>query len=283
MLKLLAKPVVEQIQLSVASRVHEVSKLLGRPPMLAVVLVGGDPASVIYTSKKGEAALKVGMRHETISLPQTSTPHEVHEVIRRLNLDPSVDGILIQRPLPPGFNEEEVLYWVDPAKDVDAFHPETTGRMILGLKGFQPCTPAGVMRLLQHYQINPAGKVACVIGRSSIVGKPMAALLLQADATVLQCHSKTHQMASLTQLADILVVAAGRPQLIDERHVKKGAVVIDVGIHRDAHQKIVGDVNFERVSTIASAITPVPGGVGPMTISVLLENTVLAAELKVST
>jgi methylenetetrahydrofolate dehydrogenase (NADP+)/methenyltetrahydrofolate cyclohydrolase len=250
----------------------------GRPPKLSVVLVGQDPASVIYTTKKGEAAAQAGMAHETITFPASATPAEVKSAVDRLNRDDSVDGILIQRPLPKSFREEEVLYWVSPEKDVDAFHPENLGRMVLGLPCFRPCTPAGVMEILKFNQIDPAGKLACVVGRSSIVGKPMAALLLQANATVIQAHSRTPDLASLTRQADLLVVAAGKAALIGAEHVKPGSVVIDVGIHRTSEGKVVGDVRFDEVAAKVSAITPVPGGVGPTTIALLLQNTVLAAE-----
>jgi len=273
-----AKPVVEQLRISTQKRASEFLKKYGRSPKLAVVLVGEDPASVIYTRKKGETAISMGMEHVSMTFPHTATPIEVKAAIDRLNQDPGVDGILIQRPLPKTFKEEEVLYWVAPEKDVDAFHPENTGRLALGLPCFKPCTPAGVMELLKHYGINPAGKLACVIGRSSIVGKPMAALLLQADATVLHCHSKTPNLKGIALQADIVVVAAGKPGLIDATYIKEGAVVIDVGIHRTDAGKVIGDVVFDQVAARASAITPVPGGVGPMTIAVLLENTVWAAE-----
>ncbi|OFZ20149.1 MAG: hypothetical protein A2X94_09590 [Bdellovibrionales bacterium GWB1_55_8] len=278
MLTLAAKPVAEKIRKSVQERSAAFLVRHHRAPKLSVVLVGTDPASVIYTRKKGEAAIACGMEHETITLPVTSTPVEVKNVIDRLNADPRVDGILIQRPLPKGFREEEVLYWVAPEKDVDAFHPVNTGRLALGLPCFQPCTPAGVMELLKHYEVQPAGKLACVIGRSSIVGKPMAAMLLQADATVLHCHSRTPNLRAISSQADIVVVAAGKPGLIDSSYVREGAVVVDVGIHRNAEGKVVGDVVFDDVARKASAMTPVPGGVGPMTIAVLLQNTIWAAE-----
>jgi methylenetetrahydrofolate dehydrogenase (NADP+)/methenyltetrahydrofolate cyclohydrolase len=278
MLDLLAKPVVEEIHARVAARVGAFKSKSRRTPKLTVVLVGEDPASVIYTRRKGEAAAKVGMDHETIKLPAVSTPQEVKAIVDRLNADPSVDGILIQRPLPKGFREEEVLYWVAPEKDVDAFHPINAGRLTLGLPCFQPCTPTGVMELLKFYKINPAGKLACVIGRSSIVGKPMSALLLQANATVMTCHSKTPDLAKISSQADIIVAAIGKAELVRAEHVREGAVVIDVGMNRTASGKLVGDVAYEEVSKKASAITPVPGGVGPMTIAILLENTIMAAE-----
>jgi methylenetetrahydrofolate dehydrogenase (NADP+)/methenyltetrahydrofolate cyclohydrolase len=281
MQKLLAKPVAERVREDVARRAQAFADRAGRKPKLAVVLVGQDPASVIYTTKKGEAALAAGLDHETIKLEASARPAEVKAVVGRLNASPGIDGILIQRPLPAGFQEEEVVYWVAPEKDVDAFHPETTGRMVLGLPGFRPCTPAGVMEILSFYGISPAGKTVCVVGRSAIVGKPMAALLLQANATVIQAHSRTPKLSEMTRQADILVVAAGKPGLIGAEHVRAGAVVIDVGIHRTADGKLVGDVRFDEVAGKAMAITPVPGGVGPMTIAILLQNTMLAAERRI--
>ena len=276
---LLAKPVAEKIQAEVKLRAQKFFAKTSRKPHLAVVLVGNDPASAIYTRKKGETALTLGMDHQTLTFPATATPQEVHAAVEKLNQDPRVDGILIQRPLPQSFREEEVLYWVKPEKDVDAFHPENTGRLQLGLPCFQPCTPAGVVEILKHYQIPLAGRTACVIGRSSIVGKPMAALLLQENMTVLHCHSKTPDARVFSKQADVLVVAAGKMGLVDESYIKEGSVVIDVGIHRNAEGKVVGDVLFEKVAPHASAITPVPGGVGPMTIAVLLKNTIQAAEM----
>ncbi len=275
---LLAKPVVDGMKKNLSSRIANFHQHSGRVPKLAVVLVGDHPASVIYTTKKGHTAVELGMKHETIKLAASASPQEVHEKIKFLNQDPSVDGILIQRPLPSGFSEEEVLYWVSPEKDVDAFHPENTGRLVLGLPCFKPCTPAGVMKLLDHYGINPSGKIACVIGRSSIVGKPMAALLLQANATVIQCHSKTPHLPSVTSQAELLIVAAGKAGLVDASYVREGAIVVDVGIHRTTEGKICGDVVFDSVAKKASALTPVPGSVGPMTIIMLMENTVWAAE-----
>lgn len=279
-IKILAKPVLEKIQNELRENTARFQSKHGRAPRLSVILVGQDPASVIYTRKKGETAVSLGMEHETIQLPATATPAEVKATVDRLNADPTVDGILIQRPLPKSFIEEEVVYWVSPDKDVDAFHPENTGRLVLGLPCFQPCTPAGVMQLLNFYGIDPAGKIACVLGRSSIVGKPMASLLLQANATVLQCHSRTPNLSSITRQADILVVAIGKAELIGAEHLKPGAVVIDVGIHRKAPDgKICGDVKFAEAEPHVSAITPVPGGVGPMTIAILLQNTLKAAEI----
>jgi methylenetetrahydrofolate dehydrogenase (NADP+)/methenyltetrahydrofolate cyclohydrolase len=273
-----AKPVNEALRNEISTRVLAFSKEWNRKPHLTVVLVGQDPASQIYVAKKQETAAALGFSSETLVLPSNVDPSEVRALIQGLNSREDVDGILIQRPLPSVFKEEDVVYWIDPAKDVDAFHPENVGRLSLGLSSFFPCTPFGVMALLQHYEVPVAGKVACVIGRSSIVGKPMHALLLQANATVIHCHSKTQNLRSLTRQADIVVVAAGKPGLVDASYLQQGAVVIDVGIHRNAEGKIVGDVDFESAKAICSAITPVPGGVGPMTISMLLLNTLQAAE-----
>jgi methylenetetrahydrofolate dehydrogenase (NADP+)/methenyltetrahydrofolate cyclohydrolase len=278
MQKLSAKVVTAALEAQLRPRIARVTAQRGSPPKLVVILVGQDPASQIYVQKKGEAAALLGIQSETLRLTESATPAQVQAEVDRLNQDPSVDGILIQRPLPKTFREEEVLYWVNPSKDVDAFHPENTGRLVLGLPCFRPCTPAGVMALLDHYGISPAGKVACVVGRSSIVGKPMAALLLQKDATVIQAHSRTPALEKLTQQADLLVVAAGKPGLIQQHHIKPGAVVIDVGIHRTAQGTVVGDCDFDSVSRVAGAMTPVPGGVGPMTIAILMQNTVWSAE-----
>jgi methylenetetrahydrofolate dehydrogenase (NADP+)/methenyltetrahydrofolate cyclohydrolase len=280
MITLSAKPVAEAIQKNIRERTQKFVQRYHRAPKLSVVLVGEDPASVIYTTRKGQTAVVLGMEHETIALAADSDPHQVQEIVSRLNANPNVDGILIQRPLPKSFNEDEVLYWVSPEKDVDAFHPTNAGKLFLGMPSFQPCTPAGVMALLEHYQINPAGKIACVIGRSSIVGRPMQSLLLHADATVLHCHSKTPDLRAMTRQAEILVVAAGKMGMIDRSYIREGAVVIDVGIHRNSAGKVVGDVIFDEVATIASAMTPVPGGVGPMTITLLMRNTIRAAELR---
>ena len=282
MLKLDGKKVAEQVQLRVGAGAKEFQKKYGRSPKLAVVLVGSDPASVIYTTKKGDAAVAAGLSHESIHFPATATPEEVCNAIQKLNNDDLVDGILIQRPLPKAFNENEVVYWISPEKDVDAFHPENTGRLQLGLSCLKPCTPTGVIEILSYYNIDVAGKIACVIGRSSIVGKPMAALLLQKNATVIQCHSHTHDLAHFTKQADILVIAAGKPQMIKSQHIKPGAVVIDVGIHRTISGKVVGDADYNSIAAVASAATPVPGGVGPMTIALLLKNTLDAAHARMS-
>ena len=275
---LLAKPVAEEIKAETRDRAIRFAQARGRKPKLVVVLVGDNPASMIYVSSKGKTADTLGISSETLTFPATATAAEIQAAVSKLNADPHVDGILIQRPLPPAFREEEVLYWVHPSKDVDAFHPENTGRLSLGLPCFIPCTPAGIMELLRFYKIETRGKIACVVGRSSIVGKPMATLLLRADATVLHAHSRTPDLRSLCRQADIVVAAIGKAKMSDASYVRQGAVVVDVGINRDAAGKVVGDVDFEAVSQVASAVTPVPGGVGPMTIAMLMKNTVFAAE-----
>lgn len=275
---LAARPVVESRESALRARVAAFESKFSRKPHLAVVLVGDDPPSVIYTTKKAKEAQRLGLAHSTHRFAATSPVREVRAKIDQLNLDPNVDGILIQRPLPTQFVERELVKWVDPNKDVDAFHPELLGNLLLGFPGLVSCTPLGVIHLLEHYQIPIAGRLACVVGRSAIVGKPMAILLQNRDATVIQAHSKTVDLPSITRQADLLVVAAGKRALIRAEHVKPGAVVIDVGIHRDAAGKLSGDVDFESVSNVAGALTPVPGGVGPMTILTLLENTVSAAE-----
>jgi len=277
MLELLAKPVTQKKNEILAKKCREFISRAHRPPQLTVVLVGEDPASVIYTRKKGEMAVSLGFEHKTLCFPATAAPEEVKSKIQSLNEDPLVDGILIQRPLPKSFREDEVLFWVDPSKDVDAFHPIHMGRLSLGLPCFVPCTPAGIMELLKHYQIPIAGKTACIVGRSSIVGRPMAALMLAANATVIHCHSHTPDLRAMTRQADLLIVAAGKRGLIDGSFIKKDAVVVDVGIHRTPESKLAGDVLYPEAAKIASAMTPVPGGVGPMTIALLMENTLSAA------
>lgn len=278
MKRLESRPYREALVPKLKAKVEDCIRSVGRRPGLRVVVVGDDPASAIYVANKEKLAAEVGFDAATIRFPATATSTEVFAMIQSLNADPKVDGILIQRPLPKNYPESEVLFWVTPEKDVDAFHPETVGRMTLGLEGFSPCTPAGCMKLIDFYGYDVSGKIACVVGRSSIVGKPLAQLLLQRDATVLHCHSKTKDLASITRQADFLFVAVGKPGLITRDHVKPGAVVVDVGVAKDAAGKTVGDVDYDDVATVASAITPVPGGVGPMTILGLLENTLWSAE-----
>ena len=250
----------------------------GYAPGLAVIIVGEDPASQVYVRNKARACEEVGFYSEVHRLPAETTQAELDALIDRLNTDARIHGILVQLPLPVHLDEEEVTLRIDPRKDVDAFHPFNVGRILLGDPVFLPCTPAGVMELLRRSGIDPAGKRCVVIGRSNIVGKPMAMLLLAANGTVTVCHSRTADLASVTREADILVSAVGRAGFVTADMVKPGAVVIDVGMNRDAAGKLVGDVDFPAVSPLCSYITPVPGGVGPMTITMLLRNTLVAAE-----
>jgi methylenetetrahydrofolate dehydrogenase (NADP+)/methenyltetrahydrofolate cyclohydrolase len=280
MLNLAAKNLIIERQGNLRKKTEELKVKLGRTPHLSVILVGSDPASQVYVFKKGEAADKVGFTHETILFEENATPAEVLAKVKSLNLDGKIDGILMQRPLPRQFKEEEVVYWVDPKKDVDCLHPENVGLLVGGKPRFAPCTPGGIMEMLEFYKIPVAGKIACVIGRSSIVGKPLAALLLSKNATVIQIHRGTVDPQSLCRQADLVFAAAGSKKLVTGDWIKQGAVVIDVGIHRGDDGKLVGDVDAASVALKASALSPVPGGVGPLTIQILLENTWLAASLK---
>ncbi len=250
----------------------------GFAPGLAVVIVGEDPASQVYVRNKHKACAEVGFYSEVHELPAATTQAELNALIDRLNADDRIHGILVQLPLPRHLNENEVILRIRPEKDVDAFHPFNVGRIMIGDPDFLPCTPAGVMALLSRSGIDPAGKSCVVIGRSNIVGKPMAMLLLHANGTVTVCHSRTKELASVCRQADILVVAIGRADFVGADMVKPGAVVIDVGMNRRPDGKLTGDVDFAAVEPIASAITPVPGGVGPMTITMLLQNTLTAAK-----
>lgn len=250
----------------------------GYAPGLAVVIVGEDPASQIYVRNKARACEEVGFCSEVHRLPAGTEQAALNALINRLNADSRIHGILVQLPLPAHLDAEEVTLRIDPRKDVDAFHPFNVGRILLGDPIFLPCTPAGVMELLRRSGIDPSGKRCVVIGRSNIVGKPMAMLLLAANGTVTVCHSRTVGLADITREADILVSAVGRANFVTADMVKPGAVVIDVGMNRDASGKLVGDVDFPSVSPLCSFITPVPGGVGPMTITMLLRNTLVAAE-----
>ena len=250
----------------------------GYAPGLAVVIVGEDPASQIYVRNKARACEEVGFCSEVHRLPAGTEQAALNALIDRLNADSRIHGILVQLPLPAHLDAEEVTLRIDPRKDVDAFHPFNVGRILLGDPIFLPCTPAGVMELLRRSGIDPSGKRCVVIGRSNIVGKPMAMLLLAANGTVTVCHSRTVGLADITREADILVSAVGRANFVTADMVKPGAVVIDVGMNRDASGKLVGDVDFPSVSPLCSFITPVPGGVGPMAITMLLRNTLVAAE-----
>lgn len=254
------------------------TKESGVIPGLAVVIVGDDPASRVYVRNKHRACEEVGIRSDVHALPADTSEAELLTLVARLNADPTVNGILVQLPLPKHLNEEKVILAIDPAKDVDAFHPVNVGKIMIGNFTFAPCTPAGVMELLRHYNIPVAGKHCVIIGRSNIVGKPQAMLMLKENATVTVCHSRTVGLADITRTADILVAAVGRPGFVTADMVRDGAVVIDVGINRTAEGKLCGDVEFAAVSEKASYITPVPGGVGPMTITMLLKNTLAAAK-----
>ena len=239
---------------------------------LAVIQVGLDPASSIYVRNKKKACEYVGIRSLSYELPEETTEEELLNVIDSLNQDDTVNGILVQLPLPKHISEDKVIKAISPAKDVDCFHPENVGKMMLGEDGFLPATPAGVIQLLKRSNIEIAGKECVVIGRSNIVGKPMAMLMLRENATVTIAHSRTKNLKEVCKRADILIVAVGKPRMIDDSYVKDGAVVIDVGIHRDENNKVFGDVDYEKVADKCSAITPVPGGVGPMTIAILMQN-----------
>lgn len=269
------KKVATDVRVNIAKEIEQL-KTTGIIPGLAVVLVGDDPASQVYVRSKERACLAVGMNSFIHRLPASTKEEELIDLIGQLNADPAVHGILVQLPLPRQLDSNIALQAIDPAKDVDGFHPFSSGKLVAGLKTFVPCTPRGIMHLLAAYNISLAGKHAVVIGRSNIVGKPMAHLLLACDATVTVCHSKTAELKDFTKSADVLVAAVGRPRLITADIVKPGAVVVDVGINRQG-EALVGDVDFEVVKEVASYITPVPGGVGPLTIAMLLQNTLEAA------
>ena len=263
---------------------NEVAKLKDEfniTPGLAVIVVGNDPASAVYVRNKHKACVAVGIESYQIEFPETITEQELIKKIVELNNDPSVSGILVQLPLPTHISEIAVAKAISPEKDVDAFHSENVGKIMIGKYDFLPCTPAGIIRLLDYYNITVEGKSCVVIGRSNIVGKPMALLLLERNGTVTVCHSRTKNLAEITKDADIIVVAIGKPKFLSADMVKPGAVVIDVGINRGDDGKLVGDVDFASVSELASYITPVPGGVGPMTITMLLENTLTAAKKQI--
>ena len=275
---------------------------LSPPPSLEVLLVGNDPASETYVASKAAAAREVGIRAETVRLPAGASPETVLAAVRRANEDDAVDGILVQLPLGPGHDPAYVLDAIDPRKDVDGLHPENAGLLHQGRPRFVPCTPAGIIAMLEHYEVSLAGVRAVVLGRSGLVGRPLAALLTARDATVTVCHSRTRDLVAICREADLLVAAIGKPGFVTAEHVREGATVVDVGITRlDSLEQapenlrrservrralegkgraIVGDVDFEDVSRLAGALTPVPGGVGPLTVAALLANTVLAAELR---
>ena len=278
------KQIAADLRAAVALGVDELEEAHRVTPGLAVVLVGEDPASQVYVRNKGKATLEAGMKSFEHKLPATTTQAELLEIVQRLNADDSVDGILVQLPLPKQIDANAVLDAIHPDKDVDGFHPINAGRLATGRPGLVPCTPSGSMRLIRTVEPHLAGKHAVVIGRSNIVGKPMAQLLLAADCTVTLAHSRTTDLPAMARQADILVAAVGRPEMVTGDWIKQGAIVIDVGINRvlaaEGKTKLVGDVHYASAAEKAGAITPVPGGVGPMTIACLLENTLRAAKLR---
>ena len=273
------KLVTSEVRKRTAQEIKEFKEKYSVTPGLAVILVGNDPASAVYVRNKHKGCLEVGINSYEIKMGEETTEEELLTQIDKLNLDDNVHGILVQLPLPKHINEEKILNRISPKKDVDAFHPENVGKIMLGKYAFLPCTPAGIMELLAFYNVDIEGKECVVLGRSNIVGKPMSQLLLAKNGTVTVCHSRTKNLAEVTRRADILVVAIGKARFVGKDMVKEGAVVIDVGINRMEDGKLCGDVDFDEVSSVASMITPVPGGVGPMTITMLLKNTLTAAKL----
>ncbi len=267
--KKISKEIKDELKEKVAAY-----KAQGKTAALAVIQVGEDPASSVYVNNKKKACEYIGIESLEFHLPEAITENELLVQIDKLNKDDKVNGILVQLPLPKHIDEEKVIQAISPQKDVDGFHPQSVGALTIGQKGFVSCTPAGIIELLKRSGIEIAGKECVVIGRSNIVGKPMALLLLRENGTVTIAHSKTADLRQVTKRADILVVAVGKPKMIDSSYVKEGAVVIDVGIHRNAENKLCGDVDFDDVVEHVSAITPVPGGVGPMTIAMLMHNCV---------
>lgn len=253
----------------------------GRSVCLAVIQVGNDPASSVYVGNKKKACAYIGIDSRSYELPEETSQEELLDLIRKLNQDDTVDGILVQLPIPDHMNEKEVIHAISPEKDVDGFHPQSVGALSIGEEGFVSCTPAGIIQLLKRSGIEIEGKECVVVGRSNIVGKPMAMLLLRENGTVTVCHSRTRNLPEVCRRADILVAAIGKPRFFDDSYVKEGAVVIDVGIHRGTDKKLCGDVDFQKVVDKVSAITPVPGGVGPMTIAMLMHNCVEAARRKI--
>ena len=269
------KEVAKSLRESLAAQVVELNDRYGRTPNLVVILVGEDPGSVSYVTGKAKAATEIGIRNTTLRYPDTITEKELLDVIAELNANEDIDGILVQLPLPKHIDEDKVIKAIAVEKDVDAFHPANVASLWLKQPGTQPCTPKGIIKLLKTTGIEIAGKEAVVVGRSNIVGLPVAKLLLDNNATVTVAHSRTHNLAEVTRRADILVVAIGRERLVTADMIKPGAVVIDVGVNRDSRTgKLCGDVDYDMAKEVAAYITPVPGGVGPMTIACLMENTV---------
>lgn len=271
--KKISQEIKDELKEKVAAMAKE-----GKKVALAVIQVGNDPASSVYVRNKKKACEYIGIESLSYELPEETTEEELVALIEKLNADTKVNGILVQLPLPKQINEEKIIQTISPDKDVDGFHMQNVGALCTGGKGYVSCTPLGIITLLKRSGIEIAGKRCVVMGRSNIVGKPMAMLLLRENGTVTICHSKTQDMKEITKQADILVVAIGKPKFVDETYVKEGAVVIDVGIHRNAENKLCGDVDFDKVAPHTSAITPVPGGVGPMTIAMLMNNCVSSVE-----
>ncbi|AFY86915.1 MAG: Bifunctional protein FolD protein [Chroococcidiopsis cubana SAG 39.79] len=280
------KALAQKIQTELTTQIQALQPQIGRPPGLAVLMVGDNPASAAYVRNKERACTKVGIASFGKNFPADATQAEVAQAIQDLNEDERVDGILVQLPLPNHLDSVALLHQIDPNKDADGLHPVNMGRLVRGESGLRSCTPAGVIRMLQEYQISLQGKQAVVVGRSILVGKPLALMLLEADATVTIAHSRSHNLAAITQTADILIAAVGRPNMITAQMVKPDAVVIDVGINRiidyEGNSRLVGDVDFESVQEVAELLTPVPGGVGPMTVAMLLHNTVWSYSQKVN-
>lgn len=274
------KAISKQIRLELAEERASFEKEYGVNPGLAVIIVGSDPASQVYVRNKKLACDEIGFYSESYELPESTTQEDLEALVDKLNGDDKINGILVQLPLPKHLDEKRVLLRIDPDKDVDAFHPYNVGKIMIGDYSFLPCTPAGVMALIERSGIEICGKKCVVIGRSNIVGKPMAMLLLHANGTVTICHSKTKNLAEICKDADILVAAIGKADFIGADMIKEGAVVIDVGMNRKPDGKLTGDVNFAEAEPLASYITPVPGGVGPMTITMLMKNTLTAAKNK---
>lgn len=267
------KALAEKLQAKLAEKTAKLKAETGQEPGLVVILVGDNPASQVYVRNKERSALAAGFRSEVVRLPKSTSQEELLALIARYNQDPAWHGILVQLPLPAHIDDEAVLLAIDPDKDVDGFHPTNMGRLWSGHPLMIPSTPAGIMEMFREYKVDLEGKNAVVIGRSNIVGKPMAQLLLSKNATVTLTHSRTHHLAKIAKKADILVVAIGRGHFVTKDFVKEGAVVIDVGMNRDENGKLIGDVKFDEVAEVASLITPVPKGVGPMTITMLMEQT----------
>jgi len=280
MLLIDGKKVAAEIRQRVQGEVDALRREYGRPPHLAVILVGDDPGSQVYVRNKERDCEEVGIVSRVWRLEKDINQCQLENLITQLSGSEDIDGLLLQLPLPPGLDANRCLCLIDPQKDVDGFHPENVGRLSIGLQGLKPCTPYGIIKLLEYYGLSPAGKKAVVIGRSNIVGKPMAMLLASqspfGNATVTICHSRTPDLGAVTRQADFLVPAIGKPRLVTREMVKPGAVIVDVGMNRLPNGKLCGDVDFEGVRDIVSAITPVPGGVGPMTRAILLVNTVEA-------